>query len=355
MQVRDSVRGDPDYAPTPLWPRPRTAERLGLGALWLKDEGARLRDAGLGSFKPLGVMGAMAHLARQDAPLPLRLVCASDGNFGRAVAWGAARAGLAATIFVPRAVSPGRVAAIEGFGARVVRVAGGYDSAMAAARQAAGAADVLELTDTGYGDTVTLPQIIQMSYGVIAREVLHALGTAARPPTHLFCCAGVGGLVAGMIAAFDDMLGREAPDVISVQPECTPSLLDSLAAGRLCGVSAPSAPDPTRQTIMVGLACETPSTVAWPILDRRLSHALAIDDAMALHAMRDLADGTDAPPIETGESGAAAYGGLLAACSDPALRAALRLDGSARVLVLLTEMATDRAVYDRLLNGPAPA
>lgn len=354
-RVRDSVRRDPDYAPTPIRARPRTALGLGLGALTLKDEGARLRDAGLGSFKPLGVMGAMAHLAQRGGPLPRHLVCASDGNFGRAVAWGAARAGLSATVYVPRAVSPGRVAAIEGFGARVVRVPGGYDRAMAAARQVAGTKDVLEMTDTGYGDTVTLPAIIQMSYGVIAREVLQALGPGDRPPTHVFCCAGVGGLVAGMVAAFDDMLGPDAPKVISVQPDCTPSLLDSLAAGRLRGAPDLSDPDPARRTIMVGLSCETPSTVAWPILARRLSHALAINDAAALHAMRDLAQGRDAPPIVTGESGAAAYGGLLAACSDPQVKAALGLDARAHVLVLLTETATDRAVYDALLDGQALA
>jgi diaminopropionate ammonia-lyase len=350
--IRAAVRADPDYRPSPLHRRPRLARTLGLGAVLIKDEGSRLAPEGLASFKPLGVMGAFAHLAAARAPRPARLVCASDGNFGRAVAWGARRAGIPATIFLPRTVSAGRVAAIRGFGADTVLVAGGYDRAMAAAAAAARAPGVLEMTDTGHGAVTAIPMAIQNAYGVIAEEILDALPPDESRPTHVFVPAGVGGLVAGLLAAFDARLGTAAPAFVSVQPRVAPALVDSLAAGALR--PAPELDGDTAATLMLCLACETPSTTAWPMLRARLAHALAIDDALAVAAMRRLADPEDRPAMVAGESGAAAFGALLGVCADPALRAALGLTAQSRVVVLVTEGATDPDSYRRLVP-PVPS
>ncbi|MFW5641691.1 MAG: pyridoxal-phosphate dependent enzyme [Roseicyclus sp.] len=349
-RLRARLRRDPDYAPTPLIDRPAEARALGLGALHLKAENTRLAEAGLGSFKALGVMGALGALA----PRPSRIVCASDGNFGRAVAWGAARLGIPATIYLPAAVSHARVDAIASFGAGTCRVAGGYDAAMEAAADAACAAGVVEFTDTGHDSVTEIPAAIQTSYGVIVDEVLEALGPAP-PPTHVLVPTGVGGLTAGVIAAFDAALGPRAPDVIAVQPRATASLAASFAAGCLTGVPEQTGSPDAPPTLMVGLACETPSSTAWPILSARLAHALAVPDAVAVDGLRALAQGTDGPVI-AGESGAAAHGALLAAASDRRLRAALGLSGSSRVLVLVTETATDPEIHARLIAAaPFPA
>jgi len=351
--LRAAVRADPDYRPTPLHRRPGLARALGLGAVLVKDEGSRLAAEGLSSFKPVGAMGAFAHLAASGAAPPARVVCASDGNFGRAVAWGARRAGIAATIFLPRTVSAGRVAAIRGFGAETVAVAGGYDRAMAAAAEAARAPGVLEMTDTGHGAVAAVPMAIQNAYGVIADEILAALPAEAERPTHVFVPAGVGGLVAGLLAAFDARLGAAAPAVVSVQPRVASSLVDSLAAGAMC--PAPELAGDTPATLMLCLACETPSTTAWPVLQARLAHALAIDDALAVAAMRRLAGPEDAPAITAGESGAAAMGALLGVCAEPALRRALGLTAQSRAVVLVTEGATDPEAYRRLVPSPGAA
>lgn len=345
--IRAAVRADPDYRPTPLHRRPGLAQALGLGGVLIKDEGARLAAAGLASFKPVGAMGAFAHLAATGGPLPERVVCASDGNFGRAVAWAARRAGIAATIFLPRTVSAARFAAIRGFGAETVAVAGGYDRAMAAAAAAAQAPGVLEMTDTGHGDVTAVPMAIQQAYGVIADEILDAWPGGEPPPTHVFVPAGVGGLVAGLLAALDARLDAAAPEVVSVQPAVSASLVESLAAGALCPVPELSGTAPA--TLMLCLACETPSTTAWPVLQARLAHALAIDDALAVAGMRRLAGPEDAPPITAGESGAAAMGALLGVCCAPELRAALGLTARSRVVVLVTEGATDPDSYRRLV------
>jgi threonine dehydratase len=104
---------------------------------------------------------------------------------------------------------------------------------------------------------------------------------------------------------------------------------------------------------MIGLACETPCTQAWPLLRATVDHALALPDARAAEAMRALAVGDGDRPLVAGETGAAAYAGLVAAAGDPALRQALGLDARSRVLVPNTEGATDPETYFRLVGRTA--
>src|SRR3546814_9707741 len=52
------------------------------------------------------------------------VTCATDGNHGRSVAWGARTFGRRAVIFVHETVSDGRCAAIAHYGAEVWRVPG---------------------------------------------------------------------------------------------------------------------------------------------------------------------------------------------------------------------------------------
>ena len=75
----------------------------------------------------------------RDATEGITVTCATDGNHGRAVAWGAQRFHCGCVIFVHESVSQGRVDAIARYGAEVRRVPGTYDDAVReAARQAAG-------------------------------------------------------------------------------------------------------------------------------------------------------------------------------------------------------------------------
>ena len=69
---------------------------------------------------------------------PMTLVCATEGNHGRAVARAASWLGLEARVVVPAPPRRARVQAIEAEGARVEHVDGDYDAAV---RQAANLAD----------------------------------------------------------------------------------------------------------------------------------------------------------------------------------------------------------------------
>src|SRR5205085_12047814 len=121
------ARLSPAYAPTPLLDLKILAARLGVAQVLAKDEGRRM----LGSFKSLGgTYAGLAALARtketdvagllsqRPRDLP-RLICASDGNHGLAVAAAARFAGTGAKIFLHAGVPPVRARRIEAEGADI--------------------------------------------------------------------------------------------------------------------------------------------------------------------------------------------------------------------------------------------
>jgi diaminopropionate ammonia-lyase len=339
---RARLAADPGYAPTPLVARHETARRLGLAGLWVKDEGRRLAGEGLASFKAAGVMAALDDDAALDGAHTV--VCASDGNYGRALAWAARRRGLACRIFLPACVSAARREAIRAQDAEVVIVEGGYDDAMAAARAACGGG-VVEVSDTGYPGNERFPRAVSEGYSAIAAECVAAWPRGLAPPTHLFLPVGVGGLAGAMLATLRALWPGRMPRVLTVEPRSAAGLARSLRAGRV--VSAP----PGGETAMIGLACETPCTVGWRTLAAGVDWALAISDARVAEAMRDLAfPGEGEAAIVAGETGAACHAALLSAMADPAIARRLGLGAGARVLLPVTEGATDPVLYRRMVG-----
>jgi threonine synthase len=108
---------------TPLVEAPRTGRWAGGLRLWAKHLGVNPT----GSFKDLGmtacISAATAHGARVVA-------CASTGNTSSSMAAYAARAGLAAVMFVPfQAIAAAKLAQAVEFGARAIEVRGSFDDA----------------------------------------------------------------------------------------------------------------------------------------------------------------------------------------------------------------------------------
>ncbi|MGC1409407.1 MAG: diaminopropionate ammonia-lyase [Acetobacteraceae bacterium] len=349
------------YEITPLRDLPGVAQQADLGAIRLKDEATRF---GLGSFKALGGAygvacvlatalaqrgfpseGLSAELAKgsyRDVTKGVTVTCATDGNHGRAVAWGAQRFHCGCVIFVHSSVSQERVDAIARYGAEVRRVPGTYDDAVREAARQAAANGWFIVSDTSWSGYSEVPQQIMQGYRLMADEA--ADQWRGERPTHVFVQAGVGGVAAAvsvqMRARFQPAPELPAPQVIVVEPDRAACLLASAEFGQ------PIAVPGNLDTLMAGLACGEPSPVAWQELNHGAAAFMAIPDEAAVACMRLLAAGG----VVGGESGVAGLAGCLLAASDPASRELLGLDRSSRVLTFITEGATDPEVYRRLVG-----
>lgn len=364
-----AIRCFPGYAPTPLRERPALARTLGLAKVHIKDESSRF---GLGSFKALGGSYAVvllvrrrvsARLAREmdldQAHTPdwrsiageMTVACATDGNHGRSVAYGARLTGCRCVIFLHAHVSAAREDAIRDLGAEIVRVDGDYDASVAEADRVAKARGWHVVSDTAYEGYTDVPREIMHGYGVMVDEILddpslQAERTAAAPFTHVFLQAGVGGMAAAVAARFWQAYGARRPSMVIVEPAAADCLYQSAVHGE----PTPATGD-IDSTIMAMLACGHVSPNAWSLLKHCGDDFLTIDDADAISAMRAVAAASGDEPFICGESGAAGLGGLIAACRDTETRRRIGLDANSRVLVFATEGATDPRRYRQLLQS----
>jgi diaminopropionate ammonia-lyase len=326
----------PGYAPTPLVDLPWAARALQLGAVRMKDESGRF---GLGSFKALGGAYAVQRACR-GVQGKITVTSATDGNHGRAVAWGAQRFGCRCVIFLHATVSRDREAAITRLGAEVRRVPGTYDDAVRAAAVAAEQHGWVLVSDTSWPGYTRIPADVMQGYRLMADEALAQWQGA--PPTHVFVQAGVGGVAAAVSVHFRTRLDP-SPVLCVVEPDHAASLLASAELGERTAVPG------NLDTVMAGLACGEPSLLAWTELDRAAAAFMAIPDEAAIATLRLLAQ----HGLMIGESGVAGLAGLLLAAADPAARSTLGLSAISRVLLFGTEGATDPALHARLVRGSA--
>ena len=165
-----------------------------------------------GSFKP---RGAFNRLLAAERPVH-GVIAASGGNHGAAVAFAARALGLAAEIFVPETTPRAKVARIESYGARVVRVGASYAEALAACEARREATGALEVHAYDHPDVIA-------GQGTLARE----FEADAPDLTHVLVAVGGGGLIGGVAAWYAGTV-----EVIAVEPARCPALHDALRAGR---------------------------------------------------------------------------------------------------------------------------
>ncbi|MDX6751986.1 diaminopropionate ammonia-lyase [Geminicoccaceae bacterium 1502E] len=329
------------YAPTPLHRLAGLAAAMGVGAVLLKDEGGRF---GLGSFKALGGAYAVERLvARHGAGITV--TCATDGNHGRSVAWGAARAGCRCVIYIHEAVSEGRRRAIEAYGAEVRRVPGTYDDAVRKAAEDAALAGWKVVSDTSWPGYEEVPKDVMQGYAVMAEEALDQAGAA---PTHIFVQGGVGGIAAAAAMRAWRRFHTRRPALVVVEPELAACLLASARARAVTSVAI------TEETVMAGLSCGEPSLIAWKVLEPAADWFMALPDAAAAPVMRLLAEGVGGDrPVVAGESAVAGLAGAIACAEDAAMRERLGLGPESRIMVFSTEGDTDPELYARLVGRSA--
>ena len=222
---------------------------MGVAELHYKDESDRF---GLGSFKALGGAYAVANALRHRVMAALGIAevasrdllsgafsdvvgqatvtCATDGNHGRSVAWGAQLFGCRCVIFAHESVSQGRRDAIGHYGAQVREVTGNYDAAVRHATAAAATEGWTVVSDTSYPGYCEIPLDVMHGYGAMAAEVVQQLADS-QPPTHVFAQAGVGALAAAVCATFWLQWGEWRPRFVVVEPTRADCVYRSLEAG----------------------------------------------------------------------------------------------------------------------------
>lgn len=360
-RAKEEIASWPGYTPTPLLDLPDAAAAARVGSVRYKDEGGRF---GLGSFKALGGAYAVMRLLQgelakrgvanaataaelmegkhRDATRAITVTCATDGNHGRSVAWGAQRFGAACVIFVHEHVSQGRRDAIAKWGAEIRVVPGTYDDAVREAQKQADANKWFVVSDTSYAGYTEVPRDVMQGYRVMAEEAADQLGQA---PTHVFVQGGVGGVAAAVSVQMRARFGAGVKIVVA-EPEKAACLLASAEAGQ------PTTIEGDLDTLMAGLACGEPSLLAWQELERGAYAFMSVPDESAVDCMKALA--ARKPSVVAGESAVAGLAALLLAAQEPFARAALGLEESSRILLFGTEGATDPEVYARLV-GHAPS
>jgi diaminopropionate ammonia-lyase len=340
------IAGWPGYAPTPLLALSALARSLAVGSIRYKDESRRF---GLKSFKALGGAYAVRRVLERQARAAseVTVTCATDGNHGRSVAWGARLFGCRCVIFIHATVSEGRAEAIRRYGAEVVRVAGNYDDAVRHAAAEAARHGWFVVSDTSYAGYRDVPVDVMHGYGAMAAEIFRQL-PAGEVPTHVLVQAGVGALAAAICASFWIEWGARRPRFVAVEPARADCLYRSIEAGR------PVAVQGDLDTAMAGLACGEVSEAAWEILREGADGVVAIGDDWALEAMRVLASPREGDPaVVAGETGGAGLAALLATRDRADLRGRLGLDARSRVLLLGSEGDTDPAIYRRIVGKSA--
>ncbi len=311
----------PKHQVTPLHDCPELAKTAGVGRLTIKDERGRM---GLGSFKALGAAYAIAREAAaaggdlQTALNGRTYVTASAGNHGMSVAAGARVFGAAAVIYLSHAVPEAFAKRLQDMGAQVVRAGADYEASMEAAGAAAEAQNWTLLSDGSWPGYVDLPFRVMEGYRQIATEIVGQLDDT---PSHVLLQAGVGGLAAAVAAELRLAWG-DAPQMIVVEPEAAPALIESIRVGHVVVTEGPV-------STMGRLDCKTPSMLALADLARDADYFVTLSETeAATGAAAAAAAGLPSTP-----SGAAGIAALLSGL--------VGIDAQSHVLCILSEGPED--------------
>ena len=189
--------------------------------------------------------------------------------------------------------------------------------------------------DTSWPGYEQVPKWIMQGYTTMAQEAAEQLGGAA--PTHILLQTGVGAMAGAVAGYFRARYGDACPTIILVEPYGAACIYESMEAGD----GQPHTAKGNGETIMAGLNCGSPCTVAWDILRDYGSYALECGDDAAKLGMRTLRRFG----IVSGESGASAIGAFLELARMPEQKAQLGIGPDSRILFFSTEGNTDPVSY----------
>lgn len=207
-----------------------------------------------GSFKVRGAFTSVLTAAER----PARLVAASGGNHGLAVAHVGAALGIPARVFVPDSAPAIKVDAIDALGAEVSRTGATYAEAFAASREAGEAPGTLVLHAYDASGTVT-------GQGTVGLEVAEQVPDVDT----VMVAVGGGGLASGVAIG----LGARPVGLVGVEPATCPTLHRALDHGGPVDV-------PVGGVAADALGASRLGDIAYRVLHRQVDSRLVTDEAV---------------------------------------------------------------------------
>ncbi len=346
---------------TPLHQLKNLAHYLNVQDIRVKDESYRF---GLNAFKVLGGIFAVgkclanklgkniedlsfeALKESKDELGELTFISATDGNHGRGVAWAARELGHKSVIYMPKGSSLHRLEAISDEGAEAYIIDLNYDDAVRKCAQLSDEHGWIMVQDTAWEGYEEIPLWIMQGYGAMGKEIVDQLKKEEeQPPTHVFLQAGVGSYAAGVTAYLTQYYSDQPPAVIIVEPDQADCYYRSFS--NPSGIRTTVSGD--MNTIMAGLACGEPNTIAFNILRQYAKGAFSCQDQVASLGMRIYGNPLKGDPkVISGESGAVTLGLLHELQKNEAyltIREELSLNSQSRILLINTEGDTDPDHY----------
>ena len=195
----------------------------------------------------------------------LKVVCASAGNFGQAVAYAGRSRGMAVEVFVPTDVNPSKVARMKALGATVSIIGADFDAAKQHARRKAAKDKRYVFVEDGEDPSIS------EGAGTIAIELLLAgsIDTIVLP-------VGDGALITGVAT----WVKEHSPQtkIIGVCATGSPAMAQSWRAGKAISTEA--------ATIADGIAVSAPVARSVERMRALVDDMVLVDDAQLLDAMR---------------------------------------------------------------------
>ena len=205
---------------SPLYEADRLGALLGVGKLWIKDDGqnptASLKDRA----------SAMAVAKAKEAGARI-IACSSTGNAASSLAGNSAAAGLRTFIFVPARAPRGKVAQLMAFGANIISVQGNYEETFELSKKA--------IDKWGwYNRNAAINPYLSEGKKTVSLEIAEQLDW--KMPDYLAISVGDGCTIAGVWKGLKDLYAigfiDKLPRLISAQAEGCCPVNRAIAEGR---------------------------------------------------------------------------------------------------------------------------
>lgn len=234
-----------------------------------------------GAYKVRGAFNRMLQLSESERKKGV--LAASAGNHAQGVALAAKTLGIKCTIVMPLNAPLQKIAATEGYGAKVVLFGATYDDACAHALE------LVEKTGAIFIHPFNDERVIA-GQGTVALELLEDIhpGTVLVP-------VGGGGLASGIAVALKSI--DPTIRVIGVEPASAASMSGSVKAGRIITLASSA-------TIADGIAVKTPGSITFEMCRNYLDDIITVEDnliastiLLLMEKSKIVSEGAGAAPV----------------------------------------------------------